>query len=197
LVRLSLKYSDGNHIQKFADAIGYNGEIKYNENTCSNGTICKMAYIEICRKEVHDDLTKHGCIQNKSLILRFPFHINEEYHRHILRGYFDGDGSIYLSKDRHGLDKYYNITICSGSHGFIEDCKTILSNNFIFGSISEGSGVKILRIHKNSFDKFYHYLYDDSTISMDRKKLKFTDMIIKNQKWQKWVPCMEPKNHTE
>ena len=41
------------------------------------------------------DLNKHGCIQNKSLVLQFPT-ISNSLIPHFIRGYFDGDGSVFI-----------------------------------------------------------------------------------------------------
>jgi len=182
-VRLTLKESDHMHIKKFADYIAYSGDIKFATRACSNGVLCKMAYVEICRKKMHDDLTKHGCIQNKSLILEFPLHIDKKWQRDIIRGYFDGDGSIYKQRDRNNDPKYYAITICSGSHNFITACQNILFEESIDNNISQGAGVEILRIRSKSHEKFYHYLYDKSTTYLDRKRDIFIEMAT-GLEWQ-------------
>jgi intein/homing endonuclease len=44
------------------------------------------------------DLKNHGLMENKSLKIRFPYHINKNLYSHFIRGYFDGDGCICLSK---------------------------------------------------------------------------------------------------
>lgn len=45
-------------------------------------------------------LAKHGCIQNKTLNLQFP-DIDESLYSHFIRGYFDGDGSVWNSGGYH------------------------------------------------------------------------------------------------
>lgn len=45
-------------------------------------------------QKIHDDLVKHGCVENKSLILQFPKTVPEKLMSHFIRGYFDGDGCI-------------------------------------------------------------------------------------------------------
>lgn len=42
------------------------------------------------------DLCKHGCVPNKSLILTFPRTIPDNLIHHFIRGYFDGDGSVFI-----------------------------------------------------------------------------------------------------
>lgn len=40
-----------------------------------------------------NDLISHGCVPNKSLILKPP-KIDNELINHFIRGYFDGDGCV-------------------------------------------------------------------------------------------------------
>ena len=51
----------------------------------------------ISRKQLWDDIFKLGGRPAKSLVNKFPV-IPNRYKSTFIRGYFDGDGSIYLSK---------------------------------------------------------------------------------------------------
>lgn len=46
-----------------------------------------------------DDLKQLGCIERKSLILKFPTEEQVPFDllHHFIRGYFDGDGSIFYT----------------------------------------------------------------------------------------------------
>lgn len=59
------------------------------------------------------DLIRLGCVPNKSLILKFPsenIFSNPELIRHFIRGYFDGDGSVFISREKHWRNKrYFNV----------------------------------------------------------------------------------------
>ena len=50
-----------------------------------------------------NDLIKQGCVPNKSLILTFPnkYQVPKNLINHFIRGYFDGDGSIYEYSKTH------------------------------------------------------------------------------------------------
>ena len=61
---------------------------KLNNNRQNQYKIC------VCGTKIHHDLEKHGCVENKSLILQFPTTVPEELMHHFIRGYFDGDGCI-------------------------------------------------------------------------------------------------------
>jgi hypothetical protein len=96
-LQLSLKENDLHHIEKFKQALGSNHPINtynYSSNTAGEG---KYARIVIEDKSLVDDLISHGVCENKTLILKYP-NIPVEFDSHFIRGYFDGDGCISMSK---------------------------------------------------------------------------------------------------
>jgi len=69
--------------------------------------------LTIARKKICDDIRHLGGVCRKSLIATFP-KIPNKYKIHFIRGYFDGDGSIYLSNTDYpticftGCNKFLN-----------------------------------------------------------------------------------------
>lgn len=67
---------------------------------------CKSPYsidkiyprLTIASVKLAESLHKHGAIQGKSLILQPPIGVPEELISHFIRGFFDGNGSIYFDK---------------------------------------------------------------------------------------------------
>ena len=58
----------------------------------------------ITSKKLAEDLTKYGCHANKTYDLTFPnkeIFVNKDLIRHFIRGYFDGDGSVFISMEKH------------------------------------------------------------------------------------------------
>lgn len=96
-------------IEKIKKHIGYTGPIE----------IRKVFRLRINSNKHTKGLNKFGIIKKKSLILDFPT-IPNEYFWDFVRGYFDGDGSIFKQK-RHANDKiYYPVYVnFVGSHSFI------------------------------------------------------------------------------
>lgn len=143
------------------------------------GSICyKLA---ISSKQVFDDLIKHGCVENKTFKLIFP-NINVELISHFIRGYFDGDGSVYTS---YQLDKLHLSSSICGIKSFLE---SILKNiNFIESDKkllykderkeSDCHYIKFNSIYDSL--QFYHYLYKDcDDLFLKRKKEKFENFIL-------------------
>ncbi len=48
-------------------------------------------------KKMCKDLISLGCTPKKSLNIKFPSNLPRRYLKHFVRGYFDGDGSIYFN----------------------------------------------------------------------------------------------------
>lgn len=142
--------------------------------------------ISLNSKIMFDGLCKYGCIPNKSLILEFPSNIPIELHNHFIRGYFDGDGSIYKSNSK---VKFKNHTVIY-SDGSASICGTleflkVLKDNLIF--MGEKGIYKEKRRVTNTWNLrvsgnkrcilLYDYLYSNATIFLQRKKDKFEQII--------------------
>ena len=125
--------------------------------------------ISFTHQGLADDLKALKFIQNKSLILEFP-DIPMELERHLVRGYFDGDGSVSLYEWHSTCGRYARptccLSICCGSRIFIDRCAAILGLTVI-------SHKKKYWVAKTSAkDKLlsaYHVLYDGATIFLPRK----------------------------
>jgi intein-encoded DNA endonuclease-like protein len=57
------------------------------------------------------DLEKWGCVENKTFKLNFPDFISEELIPHFIRGYFDGDGSVFLHKQKVNNLEYQSLGV--------------------------------------------------------------------------------------
>ncbi len=85
---------------------------------------CKDQYLlRIGSHRLYYALTKHGLFPNKSLSVQFP-PIPQLYFKDFLRGYFDGDGCVFLERAK-GITKKLiikklSIIFTSGSKIFIE-----------------------------------------------------------------------------
>ena len=108
--------------------------------------------------------------------------------RYMIRGIFDGDGSVYINKTK-GIYKseikvyeYVNASFTTGSKKFAEDLLNILSENYINAHIVKDSRKKkecwYVKIYsKLDIEKFYRYLYLDTYLYLDRKRSLFGMMI--------------------
>lgn len=163
-----LMINDGDHVEKFAKAVNSNHKI-IKERNCYR--------ISIYNKIFSNNLIKHGCVPNKSLIIRYPNLMNDLI-PHFIRGYFDGDGSIISTK------KTLSFTICSGSIIFLQSILDILNfilrKNYKIHKRNNQNLYSFLITNYDDIIKIQDYLFKDATIYLDRKKEKF-DYINKNR----------------
>ena len=131
-----------------------------------------------------EDLTKHGCHANKTYDLTFPnkeVFANKDLIRHFIRGYFDGDGTVFTSAEKH----WRNGTITNILHyrfcGTEDMMKGIQIELNLGGRLEKSKQSKclyeLMYKRKKKLIPFYLYLYKDATIYLDRKKEKFDKYI--------------------
>lgn len=118
-----------------------------------------------CSKEMVDDLIRHGVVPRKSLTLRFPTTIPEQLIRHFIRGYFDGDGCLSLSRKPGRRSQVYVSFVGTGP--FVASIRDILG---ITNAIRPRGNVFVMECTGNMKAKrILDYLYEDATVYLDRK----------------------------
>lgn len=80
--------------------------------------------LRIGSHKLYNDLIKIGLTPKKSLTVSFPS-VQNEFLCHFIRGYFDGDGCIHISK--RGMLK---VIFTCGNKEFLEKLSSTISNNF-------------------------------------------------------------------
>lgn len=176
-VELTLKEDDEQHIINFMNIINYNGPIIHKVVTL-NDRKYKASRINICSKKFSQSLVDKGCVQNKSLILKFPDIkiVPKDLQRHFMRGYFDGDGSVSVSSGQlhlsvmgtnDFLNKYMEILNDNGTNK--KDIKSTKSKAFV---INYGGNKQIKHI--------YNFFYDNSTVYLKRKYERFIAVYGQN-----------------
>ena len=165
---ITLVVKDKEVVEKFIKAIDGTFTVKkYSDNYG----------VYLTSKIMFNDLCKLGCVPRKSLILTFPI-INKELIHHFIRGYFDGDGTVFIANKQNKnktttVYKSIGIGIC-GTFGLLNILAQHAPINFpkkdkrkegnIWYSSTSGSKKALV---------FYNYLYKNATVWLDRKKNKF------------------------
>lgn len=82
--------------------------------------------VTICNRHLYDDLVRLGVTERKSW-KEYPLPpIPDAYLHHFVRGFFDGDGSVVLSKIQGGRYTYLVMSFHGGSHTFLSDLRDLL-----------------------------------------------------------------------
>ena len=134
-----------------------------------------------CREKLWDGIYNLGGRPAKSLINKFP-NVPNKFKSIFIRGYFDGDGSIYLSKTNYP-------TICfTGCGLFLKGISKYFSN--IHSSLTKKSNSPVydLRFRGRDAQQVIKMLYEDSNnIKLDRKyKLSMLGLLWDGISYNKW-----------
>ena len=99
-ISISLKEEDKDILLKINKEIGSNRPLMFLNYNDKNKNWSNQYKLVINSKHMVESLRKLGVFQNKSLKIEFPSWVSDEYYFHFLRGYIDGDGSIFKTEKR-------------------------------------------------------------------------------------------------
>lgn len=169
--RLTINISSKDRIilERFIKSINGNQEIKDyipSEKTYSDH---QMSVVQINSWEFCSHLINHGCIPNKVFSLKMP-QLSNDMLPHFIRGLFDGDGCFESGK-------HFMIT---KTDSFLNEVNNIIAlalninHGYIHYYKNKDPRVCDLKFFKqDSVKKIYHWIYDNATIFLERKKEKF------------------------
>lgn len=184
-VRINLKEEDREILEKMRKAIGSSRPLIYNpERYDTRGYINKPQYkLSVQSYLMCQDLINLGCIENKSLKIDFP-NIDEKYYSHFLRGYFDGDGSIYTGKGKYKSN--YVITFTS-TEDFLITAKDIIAKETgitgggIYDASCHNNITKVLTFSgRNQTKAICDWMYKDSDMYLKRKHDRYMSYYYNN-----------------
>lgn len=196
IVKLDLVEQDIDTLENFKKFLKYTGTIKHYkaERKSINGVYydcqapCRLSFKS---KIISENLSKYGCVSNKSYILRFPTDkiIPKELLRHFIRGYMDGDGGIsYWIDNKNTGHKKFQINFC-GTTDIINNIAKILGDNFnCCPAISDrfeerdNNNLQINICGNNVVRKILDWIYKDANFKMNRKYNKYLELIEENNR---------------
>ena len=171
---INLSSKDFDFLNKFRDFL----EIK---NKVSKYTVYDK--YEMCRIYVHNDyickkLNELGCVQRKSLILKFPdlsIFKNKSLVYDFIRGYCDGDGSLglYIKKGCETCEISF-----VGTNEFLTELQNVLQIEGCLRNKSYANyknNASELKYSNFKARQVARLLYENSTIYLDRKYKMFED----------------------
>jgi hypothetical protein len=179
---LDIAKKDEDHLEAFKKAINFEGPIKEFIIKSGKWENFKHSQIAITSQKLVDNLNKLGCTAKKSLSLKFP-KLKSDLINHFIRGYFDGDGSVFISQEKHWRNGAIKPVIhyrFIGTKEFLENVNDHINLN---GRLAPTKGSKAFELSYKRNKKvvlFYNYLYKDASIFLKRKKDIF-DLHIKNE----------------
>ena len=173
-ISITLNLKDEYILEKFKEVLQTNTSIGHDRRGC--GQIAVRSNI------MAEDLAKYGVVPRKSYNTYLP-QVPNQYMWHLIRGIFDGDGSI-LAKPNPNNDGHnrflHSISFC-GTHQLMDDI-----SNYIFNNLNlkqkptvydyKDRQLSELKIqNKDDIYLFGTYMYQNATIFLDRKYKIFLD----------------------
>lgn len=172
LVRLRLKASDEEHVRNFALGTGSDAPITRSQ--------AGYAQVEYYDRYLVAALARWGIVPNKTFTISIPGDLPAHLQAAFIRGYFDGDGSIYW-RARGGW-RDVNCKFVSGSPLMIEGLQaTLVRAGIATGKVSQGSGRAIVLpvlTAKANLRAFAEYLYAGASVWLPRKRETFAELSM-------------------
>lgn len=137
----------------------------------------KVLYmLRIGSHKIFQDLGRLNIHPNKSLNIRVPT-VPKKYFSSFLRGYFDGDGCIYIEKKKNNL----KVIFTSGSKEFLDDLSKLISDYFMIKlhkAFNSHRSYQLKYCQKDSLKIFKHiYKNTENKLYLIRKREKYQDFL--------------------
>lgn len=174
----SQKKDDMEAVELFKESIEYTGELRiFKPGKASFKNSQDHVVVNFSSEHMANKLRNYGLLKKESY-KSLP-KIDNNLLRHFVRGFFDGDGSITLTKSHYKDKVYYSgaldiivnknlvdffLNLFSDIHFTIDQSKT---DYMVYLKCHSKKGVKF----------FYDYFYKDSKYFLSRKKRKFDEII--------------------
>lgn len=174
----SQKKEDAEAVELLKKSIEYTGNLRtFKPRISSFNNSSDQVAINFSSMHMANTLRNCG-LSKKEFYDKFP-KLNNVLMRHFIRGFFDGDGSITLTRSTYKDKIYYG-----GAFNIIINKKLVNSFLNLFNEIhftidqSKTDYMVYLKCNsKKSIKLIYNYFYKDSKYFLSRKKKKFDEII--------------------
>lgn len=183
-ISISLKLQDKYILDSLCEFINSASKVHvYERKNKKYKTIDKsyMAQYSVQSSAMAYDLIKLGVVPKKSLIAELTDLVPEHLYHHYLRGYFDGNGSVYITKKDNKIHFafYGNHKILHQIKQKLKECISINDNKI---TDQKKANVSLMSFSsKKDIINFYNYIYNNANYYLQRKKNIF-DEYLKSSK---------------
>lgn len=164
VIQICLKYQDREIIEQFKKELHSSNIIRHYKNNRRD-----ECFFGVCSTKMAHDLINKGVYPNKTFEAKLNFDIPPHLFRHYIRGIFDGDGTVFISKNYLRFGFY-------GTHQLVSEVQQWLggqiqlSQNKIFDKPTVSF---VIYQKKKDVLGFYNLIYKDAHFFLKRKKDKF------------------------
>lgn len=131
-------------------------------------------------KILKERLIKIGCVPNKTFVVKYPDIISKELHKHFIRGLIDGDGCVYIQKDkkRYLIDYTGTIELIDGMIEVIKNELGITDFVKYKRHKDKKDNIWSFRITKpDDVVKFLNWIYEGATLYLNRKYQYYLEIL--------------------
>lgn len=168
------KISERIYLEKPHDRIRYYSREKEHKG---KKKVLHSAVLSINSKHMCNVLNNLGCEPRKSFTAKFPEWLQDKtLQRHFIRGYYDGDGGTHVSYKKGGC----SISKIIGTSAFIQSLCSIIrleTSVNIYVEVIRSDLQRLYISGNQQVKRFLDWLYLGSTIHLDRKHLKYLELI--------------------
>lgn len=168
IIELSLKSSDIHHLEKFRDFLKFDKT----KHIFKDNIRCRLSFRN---KHMKQSLIKLGCTPRKSLAITFPSfeQVPDYLHKHFIRGYIDGDGSVMFNTE-HTSGRLSIL----GTYNMLDGI--VKATGWKRNKISQYQDENVYSVEWSGYyvSDYLDYLYKDALVYLDRKYDKY--LQIKN-----------------
>lgn len=170
-VRIGLQEEDGYILERFKEAICSDNEVYFCHKPLKYPNRQHKKVFEVTSAKFYNDLNNLGIVPKKSLVVKYPT-INPIFEKDLIRGMLDGDGCIYIGKDKKGYNQYRinwlgTYDVCVGIFKYFEYCNIPLFIHKKETIYSVGTS------KKSDIIKICNILYYETDLYLKRKFEKF------------------------
>jgi len=181
---ISISEQDIHHLEKFRTAIAGTMNISVYDVVTGYKPGSKYARIIVPGIGLSEDLIRHGVLEHKSNILKRPC-INNIFCSHFIRGFFDGNGSIWKNNRKNGHIPQYEVGFTSTDDmlEYILDClidSGVITRRYKLTKRKQGQIVSSFKFGgNNNVKRFTEYIYSCSNNGnrLDRKYQKYLEFL--------------------
>lgn len=164
IIRIELLEQDKEILEIFAQKLGHCGDLTVNRREGRNNTVT----LHFRSKKMAEDLVQYGVVPNKTyLTTKLPLEkIPPSLLIHFLRGFMDGDGSVYKSGNS------LHVSFTGRSYEIIDTVRKIgreLISLDDSGVVTEHNGVYKYTFNGKNAISLLKVLYADTSLFLQRK----------------------------
>lgn len=168
-ITLTLSEIDEEILHRIADELNYKGPIYHFD---SHGY--PSVSLSFASRKIREQMEAYGVVNNKTFKLQHLPNLPEEYIIDFIRGYFDGDGSIFDSLQK----KVPGMSITCACKDFLQEISNFLHIKYNVSNVNVREFERVHTIYDIRYGKkdtliLGEIFYNNNYLSLQRKKDKY------------------------